>query len=141
MTGTIRTFEPETREALLAEMERACGVARALGGDFDLQVIPGYLPVVSDPGLTSLVGQAGADLLGAENVLEATLEMGGEDFSYFCQDVPGCFVWVGGAIPGQKKRLHHHPRFDVDEGSLPIGAALLAETAVRFLRGEWVRES
>ncbi|HSJ52651.1 MAG TPA: amidohydrolase [Anaerolineae bacterium] len=141
MTGTIRTFEPETREALLAEMERACGVARALGGDFDLQVIPGYLPVVNDPGLTGLVARAGADLLGAENVLEATLEMGGEDFSYFCQDVPGCFVWVGAASPGQKKRLHHHPRFDVDEESLPIGAALLAETAVRFLRGEWVRES
>jgi amidohydrolase len=136
MTGTIRTFETETREVLLAEMERACGVARALGGDFDLQIIPGYLPVVNDPGLTHLVEGVAADLLGAENVREAALEMGGEDFSYFCQDVPGCFIWVGGAIPGEEKRLHHHPRFDVDEGSLAIGAALLAETAVRFLRGQ-----
>jgi len=135
MTGTIRTFDPKTREALLAEMEQACGVARALGGDFDLQIIPGYLPVVNDPDLTCLVGQVGADLLGAENVLDAALEMGGEDFSYFCQDVPGCFAWVGGAFPGQEKRLHHHPRFDVDEDSLVVGAAVLAETALRFLRG------
>jgi amidohydrolase len=135
MTGTIRTFEPDTREALLAEMERACGVARALGGDFDLQIIPGYLPVVNDEGLTRLVGQVGAGLLGAENVLEAALEMGGEDFSYLCQDVPGCFVWVGGATPGGEKRLHHHPRFDVDEESLVVGAAVLAETALRFVRG------
>jgi len=136
MTGTIRTFDPQTREALLAEMERACGVARALGGDFCLEIIPGYLPVVNDSDLTCLVGEVGADLLGAENVVEAALEMGGEDFSYFCQDVPGCFAWVGGAFPGQEKRLHHHPRFDVDEESLPVGAALLAETALRFLRGQ-----
>ncbi|NLF10926.1 MAG: amidohydrolase [Anaerolineaceae bacterium] len=135
MTGTIRTFDHKTREALLTEMEQACGVARALGGDFDLQIIPGYLPVVNDPDLTRLVGEVGADLLGAENVVEAALEMGGEDFSYFCQDVPGCFAWVGGAFPGQEKRLHHHPRFDVDEDSLPVGAAVLAETALRFLRG------
>ena len=47
-------------------MERACGVARALGGDFELTVIPGYLPVVNDPAMTALVRQVGADLLGVE---------------------------------------------------------------------------
>ena len=134
MTGTIRTFEPETRAALLAEMERACGVARALGGDFELQVIPGYVPVVNDRAITALVRQVGADLLGAGNVHEAPLEMGGEDFSYFAEKAPGCFFFLGGATTGEPKRLHHHPRFDVDERCLPLGAALLAEVTVRYLR-------
>ena len=134
MTGTIRTFEPETREALFAEMEQACSVARALGGDFQLKIIPGYIPVVNDPDLTDLVRQVAAEMVGAENVVESALEMGGEDFSYFSREAPGCFFLIGGATPGQPKPLHHHPRFDVDERSLPLGAALLAGVAMRFLR-------
>jgi len=135
MTGTIRTFERETREALFAEMERACGVARALGGDFELTITPGYIPVVNDPAMVALVRQVGSELLGAENVQESPLEMGGEDFSYYAREAPGCFFWLGGATPGEPKRLHHHPRFDVDERCLPLGAALLAEMALRWLSG------
>ena len=134
MTGTLRTFEPETRETLFAEIERACTVARALGGDFELTVIPGYIPINNDPAMTALVRQVGADLLGAENVLEAPLEMGGEDFGCFAQEAPGCFFWLGAAFPGEPTRAHHHPRFDVDERCLPLGTALLAETASRYLR-------
>jgi amidohydrolase len=133
MTGTIRTFEPETREALFVEMERACSVARALGGDYVLDITPGYLPVVNDPALTALVHQVAAEMLGEENVREAVLEMGGEDFSYFAREAPGCFFWLGGATPGEALRLHHHPLFDVDERCLPLGAALLAGVASRFL--------
>ena len=133
MTGTLRTFESETRDRLIAEMERACGVARALGGDYELTVVPGYDPVINDPVMTELVRRVGADLLGEQGVREGALEMGGEDFSYFAQKAPGCFFWLGGAIPGEPPRLHHHPRFDVDERCLPLGAALLTEIAMRYL--------
>ena len=131
----MSVIERETRETLFAEMERACGVARALGGDFELTIFPGYIPIVNEPSLTALVRQVGSDLLGAENVQEAPVEMGGEDFSFFAEKAPGCFFWLGGATPDEPKRLHHHPRFDVDERCLPLGAALLAETTVRYLRG------
>jgi amidohydrolase len=134
MTGTIRTFEPETRETLLAELERACGVARALGGDYELRIIPGYAAMINDPGLTELVCQVASDLLGPEHVQEAELEMGGEDFSYFAQKAPGCFFSLGGAIASEPPRRHHHPRFDIDEDCLPIGTALLVETTLRFLQ-------
>lgn len=133
MTGTIRSFEPETRDALFEEMERACGVARALGGDFELTIYPGYNPVVNDPEMTALVRRIGADLLGAENVRLAALEMGGEDFCYFAEKAAGCFFMLGGATPGEARRRHHHPHFDVDERCLPLGAALLAEVAIRYL--------
>lgn len=135
MTGTIRTFQPETRQSLLAELERACSVARALGGDYELQIVAGYLPVVNDPALAGLVRQVAVDLLGPGSIVVPELEMGGEDFSYFAQEAPGFMAWIGGAFAGQERRLHHHPRFDVDEACLPIGAAILAETALRFLRG------
>jgi amidohydrolase len=134
MTGTIRTFEPEVREALFVEMEQACSVARALGGDFELEIIRGYIPVVNDPDLTELVRRVARDLLGAEQVRESALEMGGEDFSYFAREAPGTFFLIGGSTPGEPPRLHHHPEFDVDERCLPLGAALLAEIAMRYLR-------
>jgi len=133
MTGTIRTFDAATREVLLAEMEQACAVARVLGGDYTLKVTPGYLPVENDVRLTALVRRVGAAMVGAPNVLEAPLEMGGEDFSYFAQSAPGCLFWLGAATPGEPQRLHHHPRFDIDERCLPLGAALLAEIALRYL--------
>ena len=135
MTGTIRTFDAATREVLLAEMEKACSIARTLGGNYILKVIPGYLPVDNDPRLAALVRQVGTDLLGSGRVHEAPLEMGGEDFSYFAQSAPGCLFWLGAATPGEPKRLHHHPLFDIDERCLPLGAALLAEIALRYLNG------
>ena len=134
MTGTIRTFEPEVRDSLFAELERACGVARALGGDYELRIVPGYIPVVNDPSVTKLVQQVGVDLLGEENVVEGEPGMGGEDFSYFAREAPGCFFELGAAFPGEPERRHHHPNFDIDERCLPLGAALLAETAVRYLK-------
>jgi amidohydrolase len=133
MTGTIRTFEPDLRDELFRELERACTVARALGGDYELTIQPGYIPIVNDAGMTALVRSVGTELLGAENVTEGELGMGGEDFSYFSELAPGCFFELGGATPGAPKRSHHHPNFDIDERCLPIGAAMLAATAVRFI--------
>jgi amidohydrolase len=134
MTGTIRTFEAETRETVLDELERACGVARALGGDYELRIIPGYAAVINDPGMTALVRQIASDLLGPDHVQKGELEMGGEDFSYLAEKAPGCFFNLGGAIAQGPARHHHHPRFDIDEDCLPIGTALLAEIATRFLK-------
>ena len=59
--------------------------------------------------------------------------MGGEDMSYFLRQVPGCFAFVGSAAPGKQASPHHSPTFDIDEDALPIGAELLARTAVRYL--------
>jgi amidohydrolase len=89
--------------------------------------------VENDPELTSFVAQVGRDLLGADSVLAAEPMMTGEDFSIYARSVPGCFLRLGGGFPGQPLRNHHDPHFDVDERALPIGAAVLAETALRYL--------
>ena len=51
----------------------------------------------------------------------------------FAQAAPGCLFWLGAATPGEPRRLHHHPRFDIDERCLPLGTALLAEVSLRYL--------
>jgi metal-dependent amidase/aminoacylase/carboxypeptidase family protein len=59
--------------------------------------------------------------------------MGAEDFGYFSSLAPGAMFGLGCRIEGDERR-HHDPRFDVDERCLPIGAAILAEAALRLLR-------
>ncbi len=136
LAGTIRTFDPEVREAIYVEVQRACEVARAMGGDYDLKINGGYPAVVNDGAMAGLVRRVGAALLGDDNVLELELQMHGEDFAFLSQKAPGCYFNLGGAIPGEPERLHHNPYFDVDERCLPIGAAIMATAAIQFLQTE-----
>jgi amidohydrolase len=77
-----------------------------------------------------------ADLLGAESVKNEAMSMGAEDFAFMCQKAPGAMIMIGAALPDGIARNHHTDIFDIDEQSLPVGAAILAETARRFLTGE-----
>jgi amidohydrolase len=133
LSGTLRSLHDDVYAQLRDEVRRALSVVRALGGDFELACSAPLPVVVNDPGLTAFVAQVGADLLGADAVLPAEPMMTGEDFGVFAQHVPGCFLRLGGRFPGQPLRNHHDPHFDVDERALPIGTAILAETALRYL--------
>ncbi|MBC8160152.1 MAG: amidohydrolase, partial [Roseiflexaceae bacterium] len=62
--------------------------------------------------------------------------MGGEDFAYMAQRAPGAMFMLGAALDQQTMRAHHTAIFDIDEQAMPYGAAILAETARRFLAGE-----
>jgi amidohydrolase len=131
--GTVRSFNPQAREKLLAELERTCGLAASLGGKYRLDIVPHVPPVVNDSDMTLLVQQVGRELLGDEDVRPAQPEMGGEDFAFLLQHAPGAYFRLGVATPGQPLRRAHSPTFDLDERALPIGAAVLAETASRWL--------
>ncbi|MFN2231883.1 MAG: M20/M25/M40 family metallo-hydrolase, partial [Anaerolineae bacterium] len=74
------------------------------------------------------------DLLGSEHVLEQEVTMGAEDFGVFSSLAPGAMFRLGCRIEGDERK-GHNPHFDIDERCLPIGAAILAETALRLLRG------
>jgi amidohydrolase len=133
LSGTIRFEKAEVQQLLHAEIERALGVARALGGDYELEIEIGYPPMSNDAGVVDLLRQVGADLLGTEHVKPGEKGMGAEDFGYFSALAPGAMFGLGCRIEGDE-RLGHNPRFDVDEECLPIGAAILAESALRLLR-------
>ncbi len=132
LRGTLRYFEPHVRETIHAELKRVLGVAEALGGTAELQIRPGYPPVRNDARMAQIAHAAVAETLGPDAFGELAPWMGAEDFAVLQQHVPGCFFWLGAALP--EPREHHTPRFDVDERVLPLGAAALAACAVHALR-------
>ena len=136
LEGTLRSFDSGVREQLVQDVERAMQVVRAFGGDYHLRIERGYPPLVNDPAAAGWLRNVAGDLLGAGNVGEGNVSMGAEDFAYMTQRAPGAMFGLGVKAPGGQPRYLHTPTFDLDEDALPIGAAILAETALRFVRGE-----
>jgi amidohydrolase len=135
MNGTVRTFDPGVWQELPARFERIVrGVAEALGCEADIEFLRYNQPTVNDRAMSALAHEVAAGIVGADHVVDDIRTMGGEDFSAFLAQVPGCFIAVGSR--NESRGLvheHHHPRFDVDEASLEIGAELLLRITRRFL--------
>jgi amidohydrolase len=133
MEATIRYLEPEMQKKLHAEIERALAVARTLGGDYKCRVEIGGPPMINDAGVVDLLCEVATDLLGAQHLKPPEKSMGAEDFGSFSTLAPGAMFSLGCRIEGEE-RICHNTHFDIDERCLPIGAAILAEAALRFLR-------
>jgi amidohydrolase len=132
ISGTIRAYDEETHILLVKELERALGVAKALGGDYRLQVHRQFFSTQNDPGIVKVLRQVVTDLFGTKALAEPQPGMAGEDFAHMTRLVPGVWFQFGARIDDEI-RPHHSPFFDVDESVFPMGAALLAETACRLL--------
>ncbi len=134
LRGTVRTFGGRFwEEAQRLVEDTARGIAVAFGASAEVRYRRLSGPLVNDEKMTTLMKGVGEEIVGKERVIGGVRTMGGEDMSYFLRQVPGCFAFVGSAPPGKKASPHHSPTFDIDEDALPIGAELLARTAVRYL--------
>ena len=133
--GSIRYADPDVRQAIHEELTNALAIARAFGGDYELKISPGSPPTINDPRIVSTVIGAAEDLFGREQVTEYKPLMAGEDFANYGRLVPAGIFLIGCRMEDEVRR-HHDPRFDVNEACLPIGAAVLAEVALRLLRGD-----
>jgi hippurate hydrolase len=127
--GTVRTLNADLRKKMPARMEElARGVAQGMRGDVDLDYTFSYPVTVNDEAAADLALGVAEDLFGGESVLElANPSMGGEDFAYFLQRVPGAFIWLG---IGEDAPGLHTPGFAFDEEILPRGSALLAALSI-----------
>jgi len=132
LAGTVRSFDPAVRDVLHAELRRAFDVARALGGDYELSFHMDAIATVNDEGVSALIASVARDLLGDERVLVEEPSMGAEDFGYMTAEVPAAMFSLG--TRRGEPRVIHGPYFDIDEAALPIGTAILAETARRYLQ-------
>lgn len=135
LNGTIRSLSEEVRAQLHSELARAFGVADALGATHALRIEKGVPSVVNDGQVVAVMRQVVADLFGADRLLPRVQGMGAEDFSLLAEAAPGAMFRLG-TMPGAEERLGHSDTFDLDESALAYGAAILAETARRFLTGE-----
>ena len=133
--GTVRTFSSKNRDLMEERIGTlARGIAQAMGGDVEYTYTRGYPATVNHPAMAELVREEAAKIVGEGGVRQAPLMMGAEDFSYFLEEVPGAFWFVGsqnserGLVWG-----HHHPRFDLDEAALAIGMESMTNVALRYL--------
>ena len=134
ISGTIRSVDEKVRRELFDELERAMGVARALGGDFELKIVEGFPASLNDPQVASLIRQVAIDLLGGECLHPPEPGMGAEDFGLLANLAPGAMFMLGTKLEGGPREAHS-PTFDIDERALPVGAAILAEATRRYLVG------
>jgi len=80
--------------------------------------------------MTALARKAALQTVSGDKVIKLfTANMGGEDFAYYLDHVPGCYIRYGAQIPGREGYPAHSSRFDFDEEALGIGAAYLATVA------------
>jgi len=136
LTGTLRYTSEEVHQQIHTEIRRAFEVAKALGGGYDLNFQIGGPPMVNDKLVSDVIEKTGQDLLGVKNVSEIEKTLGAEDFGSFMEHAPGAMFTLGTQKEGHEEFLLHHPKFDIDERAMPIGTAILAETAIRFLKQE-----
>src|SRR5690554_41714 len=126
--GTFRTLNEEWRSQANKQMVKlAEGIAEAMGGSAEFEVRRGYPFLQNAPELTDRALHAAKDYLGEENVVDLDIWMAAEDFSYYTQQIDGCFYRLG--TRNEEKGITsgvHTPTFDIDENALEIGAGLMA---------------
>ena len=131
MGGTVRTIDDDLRHRLPERMEElAKGVARGMRADAELDYTFSYPVTRNDPEAAALALKVAGSLFGEDRAVElAHPSMGGEDFAFFLQKLPGAYIWLGiGDVSGL-----HTPQFAFDEEILPQGAALLTAIALEAL--------
>jgi amidohydrolase len=131
LTGTIRATTPPARALLIGELERiAHAVAATHRLTAEVRITEGTPPVVNTADGAAWAARAVRDVLGDRALVPlGTTNMGGEDFAFYLEKIPGCFLRIGAREPGGEHRAAHTPRFYPAEESLFIGAAVLAQCA------------
>jgi amidohydrolase len=138
LLGTVRSLTPRVREELKSRIEQVTqGVARSFDLDCHLDFQYGYPALVNDPEMSHLVASACARGIGKENVEFLRPSMGGEDFAYYLQKIPGSFFRLG-CRNEEKGIVHpfHSSRFEIDEEVLPFGVEMFARVIDRYLELE-----
>ena len=134
LEGTVRTYDPEVQDTVQRRMEEILdGITRAAGGSFDLDYERGSPATINDPELARQVVPVMQRVLGADNVLEIDPTMGGEDFAFFANEVPGFYFRLGTVDPERGSGGHHTPDFAADDASVPIGIRTMSSILLDYL--------
>jgi amidohydrolase len=133
--GTLRTFDAATKDRLKGRIvELATAVAQAHRGTLASEWVDGSPAVVNDAAVTERIGAVAAQVVGAANVREMPLIMGGDDMALWLQRAPGCYFFVGARGGDETGFPHHHSRFDFDEAALPIAVEALTRSVLELAR-------
>jgi amidohydrolase len=141
MEGTIRTFDPAIREQIFIELRKIAETTAAMAGATVEVLLPNgdnYPVTVNDPDLTQRVLPTLRDIVGKDMVYRSGRSMGAEDFSFFAQQVPGFYFYLGVNKIGadlSSTAGNHSPLFIIDDGALPVGVKALTHLTIDYLSG------
>jgi len=131
LTGTVRTFDPALQALIEARLRAIVDdTCRAFGATAEVRYQKGYPALVNDERMAEFVLKTARATLGAERAKTIEPVMGGEDFAYYLQKVPGAFWFFG--IGDGRPHPHHHPAFDIDERALPLAAFHMASLVLDY---------
>ncbi|MAT99285.1 MAG: peptidase M20 [Anaerolineaceae bacterium] len=134
--GTIRSYHDDVREQLWAEVENAFKLSEQMGGSYEFELVKGYPAMFNNEQVNEWLRDVATEVGGGTAVIDTEFGMGAEDFAYMTREAKGAMFMLGAAIDDGVARHHHTDIFDIDEGVLPLGTAILAETAHRFVTGK-----
>ncbi|WP_129691553.1 M20 metallopeptidase family protein [Gottfriedia acidiceleris] len=135
LKGTVRTSNETIRKQIQENFQTLVqNLVHSLGGEVEVDYQVLLPPVFNHSKVTSVVREAAISTVGVENIVTAESTMGGEDFSFYQQKVPGSYIWLGS---GNKEKDitygWHHPKFTVDEDAIKIGVKLMARSVFKLL--------
>jgi amidohydrolase len=134
-SGTVRTLNDPVRKQVCQALERRCrGIATAHGCQFEFQWLEGYPPVLNHPGMTDYVALIARAALGESQFLPVTrASMGGEDFAYYLEKVPGCFFMVG-VEPADCKEYPslHSDHYNFTDDALPVAIRMFTSLVLNY---------
>lgn len=141
MVGTIRTFSDSDKDLVHRRIrEVAHGVADAMGAEVEVTIplSTSYPVTYNDPELTARMAASLERAAGAENVQVIDAVTGAEDFSFFANEVPGLYFFLGGKPLDQAKEdtpSHHTPDFHIDEAGMKLGVKAMLNLTLDYLNG------
>ncbi len=128
LQGTLRTLSERQREAGRAAIRRiAVQTAAAFGSCAEVTITEGYPVTVNDAALTAYAARAAAAVFGRGRVTtDLPISMGGEDFAFYGQRIPGCFMRIGVAPADGSRGVEslHNPAFDFNDDAIATGVTL-----------------
>ena len=135
LEGTVRTYDAEVRDAVERRMDEIlAGITAAGGGTYELVYDRGTPATINDVALSERMAPTLAKVVGEDGVSVLVPTMGGEDFAYYANEVPGFFFRLGMVAPGTESGGHHTPTFQADDASVPIGMRAMSNLLLDYLR-------
>ncbi|HET6211965.1 MAG TPA: amidohydrolase [Micromonosporaceae bacterium] len=109
-------------------------IVQPTGAEVEVSYSRGVPPVINDRMTTAVIAAAAGAALGADRVVEAEISMGGEDFAFYLEHVPGAMIRLGTGIAGSEVTYDiHQSAFDVDERAIGYGVRVMVHTALAAL--------
>ncbi len=127
LEGTVRTLSERNRQRIPQLMENIVkGTTHSFGADYTFSYRKGAPPLYNHPELAKIMLPTLLEILGEEHVKEISPQMVAEDFSYYCQEIPGFYFFLGVKNPAQETMAPlHNPYFNPDEGSIALGIKIM----------------